>query len=202
MDCSESYAAELDIGDIRGNFAHDYEARIAPAADTPILRAIEKSVGVRRERSLTVRIETKSGSRDIGFTCNDQHADLAPCIFTTPNPRLFGVRLQGCAYVVDAETCESRALPITPLTGCASDTQQGVMFLADYIPVFAFDGSDILWTSERAALDGITQLSYNNGVIHGLAGVLDEKIVPFSIDAKTGKVRGGFPVWFPDWPRA
>jgi hypothetical protein len=202
MDCSESYAAELDLGDIRGNFAHDYEACIAMAVDKPILRAIEQSVGILRERSVTVRIETTSGSRDIGLTCNGQHAELAPCIFTTPNPRQLGVRLQGCVYVVDVETFASQELPIKPLTGSASDTEQGVMFLADYVRVFAFDGSDVLWTSERAALDGITQLSYSNGVIRGFAGVSDEQIVPFSIDAKTGKVQGGFPAWFPDWPSA
>lgn len=190
----------LDLGEIRGGFAHDYTARIVPVADTPIMRTIEKSTGVRRERSVTVEIVTGAGSRIIGLTCEDWHTELTPCVFTTPNRRVLGVRLQCCAYIANVDTDETQRLPIMPLMAAASDTKRPVMFLADYTNVHAFSGTDVLWVSDRVAHDGIMRLAYDDGMVHGLAEVGGGEVVPFTVDADTGSVRGGFRERFPDWP--
>lgn len=191
---------ELDGGAICGGFAHDYEARIVPTADSPVIRTIEKSTGVRRERHLTVQVVTDTGERTMGFTCDDWHAELTPCVFTTPDRHVLGVRLQGCAYIVDVTTKKAEMLTITPLMAAASDTRRGVIFFADYTRVAAFNGTEFLWTSDRVSLDGISRLSCDNGIVHGIAEVGADRAVPFTIDAETGEVRGGFREWFPDWP--
>jgi len=66
------------------------------------------------------------------------------------------------------------------------------MFLADHLWVYAFDGVRLLWQSRRLSLDGISNLTYSNGIVRGIARDVEIESVPFSINADTGESEGGF----------
>ncbi|HEY1975679.1 MAG TPA: hypothetical protein VGG89_03975 [Candidatus Baltobacteraceae bacterium] len=110
-----------------------------------------------------------------------------------------GVRVRGVGYVLDVRNPEDVSeLPALPLTCAASDVVGGKMFLADETDVCAFDGTNILWISDRVSLDGIRDLSYSNGIVRGMAwvpkGGSHEELgpnTPFEIDATTGEAKGG-----------
>ena len=183
----------LDEGDVRGNFSHAYEAHIIAAANVPILQNVEAATGVERDETITIEVTTDVGQTwSRGFTKRFD-PDLAACIFTTPNPYVLGIRVQGVALSIDVTRPDDPIeLPVLPLRISASDVTGGRMFLADDLKVIAFDGVRVLWKSRRVSLDGIDGLSYSNGVVRGLATDVGAENVPFEIDATSGAVSGGF----------
>ena len=66
------------------------------------------------------------------------------------------------------------------------------MFFASYTEVYAFDGVRVLWASRQVSLDGISDLSYTDGRVCGIATDVGIEAVPFTIDAETGDASGGF----------
>lgn len=194
---------ELDQGEIVGGFAHRYDARIVPHAGTAIVHAIEAATGIDPDDVVQVEVTTDDGEVwERGFS--GRWTGSTPCIFTTPNPHVIGIRIRGVAYAVDVRhPDEVSELPALPLTCAVSDILGGRMFLANETRVCAFDGADILWTSERVSLDGICGLKYSNGVVRGMAWVpkrgSDWRLgpnTPFEINATTGDAKGGIIGWF------
>ena len=104
--------------------------------------------------------------------------------------------MNGVAFAVDVNSPEQAvALEVVPLSCAVSDIEGGRMFLASSTDVYAFDGVRMLWTSRRVSLDGIRNLVYTDGRVHGLANDVGVDDVPFTIDARTGEAVGGFTGW-------
>jgi hypothetical protein len=111
----------------------------------------------------------------------------------TPHLHVLGVRVGGIAFVVDVLRPEAaEKLEVTPLVGSASDTERGLMFLADFIKVYAFDGVRIVWSTRRLSLDGISGLRFEGGLVHGFGTAPGEENLSFTVDATTGDAWGGF----------
>lgn len=186
----------IDEGDIVGSFERSYDARTVEDADTPMIRAIAASTGLRLDNSVTVQVALENGtSWTRGYSASFSE-ELRTCIFTTPNPQILGVRIRGVVFAVDvAHPDEPVELDILPVACAASDISGGRMFLASDTEVYAFDGVRILWRSRRVSLGGIRDLSYFDGRVHGVATDVGVDAVPFNIDADTGKAEGGFEGW-------
>ncbi len=187
---------KIDEGDIVGGFERSYDAWTVQDANTPMIRAIAASTGLRLDNSVTVEVALKNGtSWTRGYSASFSQ-ELRTCIFTTPNPQILGVRIRGVVFAVDiAHPDEPVELDILPVACAASDISGGRMFLASDTEVYAFDGVRILWESRRVSLDGIRDLSYFDGRVYGVATDVAVEAVPFNIDADTGKAEGGFEGW-------
>lgn len=184
----------LDEGDIRGGFDHAYKARIvAPRADSSLLRSIEAATGIGPTATVQVEVITEGGTTwTRGFAARFKPSS-GPCVFTTPNPYVLGVRVQGVCYVVNAtHPSECWELPVLPLECVATDVVGRRLFLADDTKVIGFDGLRVLWESRRVSLDGIRDLSYAAGTVRGTATDVGIDAVPFTINALTGDAEGGF----------
>jgi hypothetical protein len=184
---------QVDEGALIGGFERAYDAAIVEEADTPVLRAIAASTGLHRVNSVTVEVVLSDGaawSRSFSASFSEE---LPDCLFTTPNPYVLGVRVRGTVFFVDVtrpdDAVQFEALPVS----CsASDVEGGRLFFASDTEVYAFDGVRLLWTSRRLSLDGIRDLSYADGQVHGIGTDVGVEAAPFTVDASTGEVAGGF----------
>jgi len=98
----------LDRGEICGGFAHAYEARILGASDTPMVRTIEGIVDVDRGDTMLVEVTTDDGKTWTEAFSRRFDPASEPCLFTTPNPYVLGVRIRGVALAVDVSQPTSR----------------------------------------------------------------------------------------------
>jgi hypothetical protein len=186
----------IDEGDIAGGFERSYDAWTVEDANTPIIRSIAASTGLRLDNSVTVEVALENGTSWTRRYSASFSEGLRTCIFTTPNPQILGVRIRGVVFAVDvAHPDEPVELDILPVACAASDVTGGRMFLASDTEVYAFDGVRVLWESRRVSLDGIRDLSYFDGQVRGVATDVGVDAVPFNVDAETGKAEGGFEGW-------
>jgi hypothetical protein len=186
----------VDEGEIVGGFERAYDAWTVEDADTPMIRSIAASAGLRLDNSVTVDAVLDDGTSWRRAFSASFSEELPTCLFTTPNPHVLGVRIRGVVFAVDVGCPdESVELDVLPVACAASDTVAGRMFLASDTEVYAFDGVRMLWQSRRVSLDGIRDLAYSEGRVHGIATDVGADAVPFSIDAATGEAEGGFAGW-------
>lgn len=122
------FCAELDRGQLVGGFPHDYDAHIlgfedAPTTHSPVtLTNVRSGDGAVRIRDITlnlpstrpmiVRVSLPDGAswqRSVG---GQWFNDSESCLFTTPLPRLLGLRIRGIALALDVN--DPRALKNCP----------------------------------------------------------------------------------------
>ena len=186
----------IDEGDIVGGFERSYDAWIVEDANTPMVRAIAETTGLRLDNGVTVEVALQNGASWTREYAASFSKELRPCLFTTPNPQILGVRIRGIVFAVDvARPDEPVELDILPVTCAVSDIVGGRMFLASDTEVYAFDGVRVLWESRRISLVGIRDLAYFDGRVHGVATAVGVDAVPFDLDADTGRAWGGFEGW-------
>jgi hypothetical protein len=187
-----SHNARLDEGIIVGGFEHAYEAWIVDEPHTPIIRRIAQSTGVRLDNSVTFQVAVE-GERTWTREFAGSLYTTGPCLFTTPKPNVLGVLVRGVAFAVDVRHPDDAFdIDVHPVTCSASDVRGGRLFFASFDRVYAFDGARILWESRRVSLDGISDLSYADGCVHGIATDVGVDVVPFNVDAETGDAYDGF----------
>lgn len=181
----------LDGGAIRGGFAANFEARIIPPQDSVLARKIGRITGATRSPRVDIEITGDDGSVwTLSLPGNPKIASLV----TTPKPHILGVATTVGFSSVNVQTREVRETIAGLLIECAaSDLIEGTLFLATCVDVTAFDGLVLLWQSRRISFDGVTMLSYANGLVKGVGtGLAAASSLPFTIDARSGEARGGF----------
>jgi hypothetical protein len=186
----------VDEGELVGGFERAYDAVMVEEADTPVLRAIGASTGLRRNNSVTVEAVLGDGASWSRAFSASFSEELSDCLFTTPNPYVLGVRVRGTLFLVDVTKPDDAVeFDVSPVSCVAADVERGRIFLASDLEVYAFDGVRVLWTSRRVSLDGIRDLVYAEGQVLGIATDVGVDAVPFAIDAETGDAAGGFEGW-------
>lgn len=183
----------IDEGELAGGFARAYDARITTEAVTPVQRSIAVAAGIGQDNTVCVSVAPDGGA---AWSCcfPQPRNGSEPCVFTTPNPHVVGVRAD-FVYAFDVSgPDEPIDLGDDAITCVAFDVHGGRMFLGGRFEVTAFDGRRVLWRSRQVSLDYISGLSYADGIVHGIATDIDGEAVEFTIDARTGEAQGGLEI--------
>ncbi len=83
-------------------------------------------------------------------------------------------------------------LPLIPIVGVVSDTEQQVMIVWDFVRMLCIDQTGIRWKTPSISWDGISDVTINGSFVH--ATVWDSPGGQYStaeVDIKTGCVTGG-----------
>jgi hypothetical protein len=71
-------------------------------------------------------------------------------------------------------------------------SHQGLLLFVGFTSITAVDSSGIAWTTERLTWEGLTIKEINGDTLHGHGwDALADKEVPFEVNLKTGKHKGG-----------
>lgn len=115
----------LDGGFIRGGFAADYSARIIPAQNEPLVRAIAAATGT--DRHPKIDIELQSGAHS-PWICSFEGTEHHSSLFTTPDPLTVGLATSESylLYLINTHTHFINEVPLSTPAACAvSDFTNG-----------------------------------------------------------------------------
>lgn len=191
---------ELDTGELHGGFARAYDVRILRPDDSPMVRRIERLTGADKARWTELRLEISTGTtiKTAMIPCGGWSV-TKPCLFTTPNPNVFGLRgVFGLGYFVDTRDLRRIEILPQPLKMLLPLYARALFVLASSIRLSAFDGYAYKWHSSRDALDGISRLVHDDAFVHGMTTKSPGGSHSFSVDIETGAARGGFCGMLPD----
>lgn len=182
----------LDSGFIRGGFAAEYDARIIPGQNHPIVHAIAAATGTDRRPKIDVELQSDGQNP---WICSFEGVDERCSLFTTPDPLTVGLATND-SYVLYLITVPSHCIdeiPVSTPAACAtSDFENSRLFVATDIDVIGIGKSGLLWRSRRVSLDGIAMLTYSDGRVRGVGTRTGGSSIAFSIDAASGDAAGGF----------
>jgi hypothetical protein len=182
----------IDSGLIRGGFATDYDARIIPGQNTPVVQAIAVTTGTNRDPKIEIEFQKRATKpRIYSFDGTVENSSL----FTTPNSLIVGFTTSESylLYLINTNTHSISEVPIsTPATCAVSDLANGRLFVGTSIDVVAIGESGFLWRSKRVSLDGIKMLVFSGDSLSGFGTRIGGGSIKFSIDPASGETVGGF----------
>lgn len=100
---------------------------------------------------------------------------------------------RGTGYLVDVFGPEAWSeLDCFPITHVVEAPATGLILLADFTSIFAYDSSGLRWRTGRLSWDGVRHLFVREGALEGEAmDVSADNWVPFSVDLMSGRHIGG-----------
>jgi hypothetical protein len=114
-------------------------------------------------------------------------------VCSTPDPELFCLAVGGYAYLVKA--CDPAAwqrVEQRPVVDLRVLPQQGLVLFAGFTSITAVGSSGIVWTTERLTWEGLTITEIDGDKLLGRGwDAPSDKEVPFEVNLKTGKHKGG-----------
>jgi hypothetical protein len=111
-------------------------------------------------------------------------------VYSCPDSNALCVVSNGSGYVLDVRDPEGyQELPIFPVLDVVPGTDAGLLVLASYTDVLAWDRSGRRWLAERVSVDGIRHLQVDGGMLRGLAWSPVHNEHPFALDLATGAAR-------------
>jgi hypothetical protein len=122
-------------------------------------------------------------------SCHDS-TGVHPC----PNPRLLCVVAGGQAFVIDSEIPANwSVVPSTPVLEVKALLQHQILLFSDFSRVTALGPEGIAWTTRPLAFKGLRITKADEHTIYGTTLDLNGPVplVPFEIDVKNGRCRGG-----------
>lgn len=117
------------------------------------------------------------------------HSEICP----TPDPDRLCVVARGAGYLVSAHHPKSwEPVASVPITDVRSVPRAGVLVLATYTDLFAYDASGIAWRTPRLAWDGLHIDRVTDTEVHGTYfDIQTEAPRAFTVDLRTGLASGG-----------
>ena len=99
----------------------------------------------------------------------------------------------GYAYLIDTLSPEHCLhLPLRPVTQVLPAPQAGIILLAGFHTVAAFDANGLRWESARLSWEGVTLGEVGEGKLHGTGwNMHTNREVAFTVDLTTGAHTGG-----------
>jgi hypothetical protein len=113
-----------------------------------------------------------------------------PC----PNPRLICIVSGGQAFIIDSEIPANwSAVPCTPVLDVKALLNHQILLFIDFARITALGPEGIIWTTRPLAFKGLKITNADQDTIYGTTLDLNGPVplVPFEIDARTGRSTGG-----------
>lgn len=125
-------------------------------------------------------------------------SDLISGIYGWPDGESVAVVAAGYGYVVHANDPAApwvRLQPM-PITDVRVLIEHQLIVCTDFTHMFAYNGKQSVWKSERLSWDGITVTQVGANHIFGLAwDAMQDKEVEFALDVRNGEHTGGARPW-------
>jgi hypothetical protein len=179
-------------------FPRNYEVRILEAA--PLIHPVEKLYHYPVEleegdrSGAYVRVTPQSAPAWVGFFALGFDSDqVVNQICSTPDPERLCVVVGGYAYVMEAsDPAQWLQVEQKPVVDCRVVSQHSLLLFVGFTSITALGISGIAWTTERLTCEGLTITAVDGGKLlgHGWDALADKE-VPFEVDLKTGKHKGG-----------
>ena len=179
-------------------FPRNYEVRILEGAPPvhPVEKLYHYPVELEEgERSgAYVRVTPQQTPAWVGFFALGFDSDqVVNQICSTPDPERLCIVVGGYAYVVKASD-PSQWLQVEqkPVVDLRVLSQHGLLLFVGFTSITAVGSSGIAWTTERLTWEGLTITAIDGDKLlgHGWDAMADKE-VPFEVELKTGKHRGG-----------
>jgi hypothetical protein len=111
-------------------------------------------------------------------------------VYSCPDPNGLCVVSNGAGYVLDVRDPDGyQELPISPVLEVLPGADVGLLLLANYTDVLAWDHSGRRWLAERVSSDGIRHLQVVGETLRGMAWSPAHDEHPFVLDLATGDSR-------------
>jgi hypothetical protein len=111
-------------------------------------------------------------------------------VYSCPNPNSFCVVANGAGYMLNAnDPMGYEELPISPILTIVPETEAGLLIMANYTDVLAWDDAGRRWLAERVSFDGIKNLEIKSGAVCGMAWSPVDGDYPFALELATGTRR-------------
>ncbi len=114
-------------------------------------------------------------------------------LFTLPDPKKLCAVARGAGYIVDTyNPSDYCAVAAEPVFHVSSSREAGLLILADYLRITAYDVRGLAWQTARVSWDGIEVNHITKDCLYGTgwSAPLDRQ-VEFVVDLKTGEHKGG-----------
>lgn len=114
--------------------------------------------------------------------------------YACPNPRLICIVSGGQAFIIDSEIpCNWSAVPCTPVLDVKVLVDHQLLVFSDFSRITALGKDGIAWTTRPLAFKGLRITHSDKQFVYGTTLDLNGPVplVPFQIDATTGRSKGG-----------
>ncbi len=110
-------------------------------------------------------------------------------VYSCPDPNVVCVVSNGAGYVLDVRNPDGyHEVPISPVLEVVSAVDAGVLVIANYTDVLAWNRSGKRWLAERVSFDGIRNLQVQGGAVRGMAWSPVDGDHAFTLDLATGSL--------------
>ncbi len=111
-------------------------------------------------------------------------------VYSCPDANTLCVVSNGAGYMLDVRDPDGyQQLSLSPVLDVIPAVEAGVLVLANYTDVLAWDRTGTRWLAERVSYDGIRNLHADSGTLRGLAWSPMDGEHPFALDLATGSPR-------------
>ncbi|MFZ0884246.1 MAG: hypothetical protein WAN14_12680 [Candidatus Acidiferrales bacterium] len=108
-------------------------------------------------------------------------------VYSCPDANALCSVSNGAGYILDVRNPDGyQEVPISPVLDVLPGVDAGLLLLANYTDVLAWDRSGPRWFAERVSFDGIRNLQLRGGTLCGVAWSPMGGEHPFSLDVTTG----------------
>lgn len=185
----------MSMEDYLSAFPRSYQATVLDERPTTKLQTIHFPrawVSGGRD-SVIVSVVPHHGSPWIGAFGFGFGGGAVSALSSTPDAAKFLVVSQGAGYVVSSENpSEWNQIKVVPITTVRPAPEYGIIVLADYTKIAAFNAEGMIWKTDRISFDGIVITNIDSGYIEGEAWDPTTPVRPrFRVDIRNGKHEGG-----------
>jgi hypothetical protein len=184
------------VRELDQTFPQDYVCEVEPNLDGREGKRWYFPVGsfVGGQDGVTVRVTSTEGESWIGtFAFGKIAPNGLSGVFTTPNPKRILVVAKGDGYLVDTDNPEKwERAATTPTIDVRSVKKLGIITLASFTCLVAYDNKGLLWKTRQLSWDNLKVVSLTEGELTGeYWDVRSESKQGFIVDLKTGVSIGG-----------
>lgn len=190
-------SAAQPIG-IHFNFPRSYEVKqlesYSPVNPLEHLHQFPAQLEEGDRAGIHLRVTPQTANPWVGFfALGFDSQKVASGLYSCPDPGSLCVVIGGYAYVIDAANPQSwmqveqrPVVEVKPVPGLKR------LLFVGFTTITGLGEQAHLWTTERLSWEGLSVARIENTTLHGMAwDMIEDKEVPFEVDLRTGKSKGG-----------
>ena len=177
-------------------FPRSYQTKVLDELPTTKLRTLyfPGASEISGRDGLIVSVIPNQGSPWIGIFGFGFGGGAVTALVGTPDANKLLVVSRGAGYFVSSENPSDwhGIREIIPITTVWPAPERGIIVLADYTKIAAFDAAGLVWKTGRISFDGIVITNIDSGYVEGEAWDPMTPVRPrFRVDIRSGKHEGG-----------